>query len=265
MFYGAKNASITVNDCRMDYICFGTGSRPLVIVPGLGFQRLAGKALPMAWAYRLFARFYRVYVFERKLHISQGYSIEDMADELAQALTALQIETADVVGVSQGGMIAQVLASRYPKLVGKLVLVATSSRANRTVKEVVGNWIHLAKEKKRQALMIDMLEKVYSDKYRKKYRGLVTVLSIFLKTSDLERFMILATSILGFDCSNELSQITCPVLVLGGAQDQVVGPYAAQELVDVLASQSYSYEKLGHSIYEEAKDFQQRLLEFLLS
>lgn len=265
MFYSAKNASITVNDCRMDYICFGTGTRPLVIIPGLGFLRLAGKALPMAWAYRLFARFYRVYVFERKHHISQGYSIEDMADELAQTLTALQIESADVIGISQGGMIAQVLTSRYPQLVGKLVLVATSSRANRTVQEVVGNWIRLAKENNRQALMIDMLEKVYSDKYRKKYQGLVTVLSIVLKPSDLERFIILATSILGFDCVKELPQISCPVLVLGGAQDQVVGFYAAQELVDSLASQSYIYQELGHSIYEEAKDFPKRLLAFLLS
>ena len=45
-----------------------------------------------------------------------------MADDLSQCMDQLQIPKADLVGVSQGGMIALHLALRYPQKVGKLVL-----------------------------------------------------------------------------------------------------------------------------------------------
>ncbi|WP_394618145.1 alpha/beta fold hydrolase [Lentzea sp. JNUCC 0626] len=53
-------------------------------------------------------------------------SVEAMADDLAQFLRALGFAEVDLLGVSMGGMIAQVIAEREPSLVRRIVLAGTS-------------------------------------------------------------------------------------------------------------------------------------------
>jgi pimeloyl-ACP methyl ester carboxylesterase len=55
------------------------------------------------------------------------YSLEDMAKDTVGLLDALQIEQADIVGVSMGGMIAQVLAAKYPARVKRLAIIMSST------------------------------------------------------------------------------------------------------------------------------------------
>lgn len=61
--------------------------------------------------------------------IRAPYSLEDMADDTAQLLDALDIEAAHVVGCSMGGMIAQTLAFTHPHRVRSLVsMMSTTGR-----------------------------------------------------------------------------------------------------------------------------------------
>lgn len=55
------------------------------------------------------------------------YTLFDMTEDVHQLLNALRIEKCYVVGMSMGGMIAQILAAEHPDRVEKLGLLATSN------------------------------------------------------------------------------------------------------------------------------------------
>jgi pimeloyl-ACP methyl ester carboxylesterase len=64
-------------------------------------------------------------------HSSLAYTLEDMADDAAAVLDAAGVQSAHVAGISLGGMIAQLLATRHPARVRSLasVMSTTGDRA----------------------------------------------------------------------------------------------------------------------------------------
>ena len=179
------------------------------------------------------------------------------------AMDMLKIKNADILGVSQGGMIAQYIAIDRPDLVHKLVLAVTLSRNNDTVKEVVSNWIKITEKGNIKELILDMSEKMYSDLYLKKYKLFIPILTILQKPKDIKRFIILAKSCLTCNAYEELDKIKCPVFVIGGGEDKVVTSLASDEIAEKLNCKKYIYNNLGHATYEEAKDFNKRVYNFL--
>lgn len=266
MFWNAKNGSVRIGNTDMDYVSFGRGKDTLIMIPGLGdgLTTVKGMAVPMAVTYRMYAKDYKVYVFSRKNNLEEGYSTRDMAKDQAKAMQELGINKAKVLGISQGGMIAQYLAIDYPELVEKLVLAVTSSKQNMLIQSAVKEWILMAEQKNHKNLMIDIAEKSYSESYLKKYRLLYPILGRVGKPKDYSRFLIQAEACINHNSYLELDKILCPVFVIGGDRDRIVGGDASRELADkIKICELFIYNKLGHAAYEEAKDFNSRVLEFL--
>ncbi len=265
MFWNAQNGSVSIGDTDMDYVSFGKGRDALIMLPGLGdgLTTVKGMAIPMAITYRMFACNYKVYIFSRKNYLPEGYSTRDMARDQAEAMKKLGISKAKVVGISQGGMIAQYLAIDFPELVEKLVLAVTLSKQNEMVREAVTKWIGMAMQGSYKDLMIDTAEKSYSERYLRKYRRLYPLLGKIGKPKDFSRFMIQATSCIGHDAYAELENIICPVLVIGGDNDRIVGVNASYEIADKIKNcELFIYKGLGHAAYEEARDFNKRVQDF---
>lgn len=273
MFWNAKSGSVNLPDTTMDYVTFGTGTQVLVMIPGLGdgLTTVKGMAAAMAYTYRIYAKVYKVYVFSRKNNLemyqdlNQIYTTREMADDLAFALNALGIDSAKVLGVSQGGMIAQYLAIGHPSLVDRLVLAVTLSRQNATVQNVLSGWLELARQGDYKALMIDIAEKSYSEAYLKKYRRLYPILTKIGKPKDFRRFLTQADACASHNAYALLDRILCPTLVIGGSCDKIVSAAASVELSEQIRNcELYLYEGLGHAAYEEAPDFNSRVMQFLM-
>ena len=266
MFYNALNGNIKIGNTDMDYISFGNGKKVLVMIPGLGdaLKTVKGTAIVFAMMYRDFAKEYKVYVFSRKNQIEKDYSTKNMAKDQVEAIKKLGIYKASFMGVSQGGMIAQYIAIDYPELIDKLVLAVTVSKQNETLQSVVKNWITMAEANDYKGIVIDTAEKSYSDKYIKKYRLLYPILSRVGKPKDLRRFIIQANACIHHNVYNELDKINCQTLVIGGDSDKVVGRNSSEDIAErISGSKLIIYKDLGHMAYEEAKDFNYQVLNFL--
>lgn len=268
MLYHARNGSVELGNAKVDFISFGSGRKNLVMIPGLGaaLKTVRGSADLFAVAYRKYAKDYTVYVFGRKSPVQEGCSTRDMARDEAEAMKTMGISKASVMGVSQGGMIAQYFAIDYPEMVEKLVLAVTLSRPNSTVRSVVGRWIAMAESGDYRGIVTDTTEKSLSEEHARKYRSLYPILCRVGRPKDFSRFIIQANSCIHHDAYDELDRIKCPTLVVGGDSDRVVGKDSSKEIAERIPdARLILYHGLGHAAFQEAKDFNGRVLEFLNS
>ena len=85
---------------------------------------------------------------------------------------------------------------------------------------------------------------------------------------ELERFLILAKSIISFDISGELPKIECPVLALGVYEDPVLDDDATMEIAVNLDHRKdfelYMYVGYGHAAFDTAPDYRKRVYDFLM-
>ncbi|MGM9549200.1 MAG: alpha/beta fold hydrolase [Faecousia sp.] len=266
MLYNGKNGTIPMGDTTMDYIRFGSSGKTLVMLPGLGdgLRTVQGTALPMAFAYRAFAREYTVFAFSRLNRLPAGYTTRDMARDVKAGMDALGIERADILGVSMGGMIAQHLAADFPEKVGKLVLTVTSARPNPVLTQSISEWVTLAKQGDHRALMDSNVRRIYSEGYYRKNKWLIPVMGLLTKPKSYDRFLIQAEACRSHNSLDALGRILSPTLVIGGEQDHALGGDASREIAArIPGAELKMYPQWGHGLYEEAADFSEIVQAFL--
>ena len=89
-------------------------------------------------------------------------------------------------------------------------------------------------------------------------------LGLFGKNAKYDRFIIEAESCLKHNTINQIKKIKCPTLVIGAKKDKVLGIEGSIELAQgIKNSELYIYEKYSHGVYEQAKDFNQKILTYL--
>ncbi len=128
----AAPAMARANGIEIAYQMFGRAADPALLL-------VMGFAQPMIewddeFCQQLAARGYHVIRFDNRdvgksTHLPKGtsYKLGDMADDTAGLLDALGIARAHVVGVSMGGMIAQLLAVQHPERVISLTSIMSTT------------------------------------------------------------------------------------------------------------------------------------------
>lgn len=265
MFFDAKNRTLAAGGETFDYITFGEGTRELVMIPGIsdGFRTVEGIALPVAvWA-REYAKDFHVTVFSRRQDLPEGFTVREMAEDVACEMDALGIARACVLGVSQGGMIAEELTLNHPEKVEKLTLAITLGRQNETVRTAVGHWIELAEAGDYRGIMLDMADLSYTKAHRLKYRTAYELYTRIPPKESFSRFLTEARACLAHDAWDRLPQIACPTLVLGATDDRIVSGAASRELASrIPGALLHMFEGYSHGAIDEAPDFHEWVVDF---
>jgi pimeloyl-ACP methyl ester carboxylesterase len=129
----AQTEHVEVGDINIAYKRFGQG-KPILFIPGTSQTKEAWNATLLS---QLAATNHTVIIFDNRgigetTVGTKPFSIEQFANDTAGLLDALQIEKADVFGVSLGSFIAQELTLNYPQKVDRLILHAAYCGGNET-------------------------------------------------------------------------------------------------------------------------------------
>jgi pimeloyl-ACP methyl ester carboxylesterase len=130
-YMSARTEHVQVGDINIAYKRFGQG-KPLLFISGTSQTKEAWEPTLLT---ELAATNYTVIVFDNRgmgetTVGTKPFSIEQFANDTAGLIDALQIESADVFGLTLGSLVAQELTLNYPQKVDRLILHASACGGN---------------------------------------------------------------------------------------------------------------------------------------
>lgn len=255
--------------CEMDYFKFGEGDKVMVILPGLSVVSVMGSKGTIADAYAPMANDFTIYVMDRRADMPDPYTVYDMAEDTVTVFEELGLKDIYLFGASQGGMIAMTIAISHPELVAKLALGSTSASVRTEDLNSFPTWVDLAERRDAAALYQAFAKALYPEETYKAYKDVFNMMASTVTEEDLRRFVIQAKGTEGFDVLDRLSEIRCPVLLLGANDDAVLKPEASEAIIEKLSGREdfeyFMYDGYGHAAFDTAPDYKERLLKFFLS
>ncbi|MFW9902093.1 MAG: alpha/beta fold hydrolase [Candidatus Thorarchaeota archaeon] len=271
---------VKANNIEIEYETFGDpSSRPLLLIMGLGAQMIR-------WEVEFIEKFvehgFYVIRFDNRdvglstkfdeagepdlmklyMQVAKGekieasYTLNDMADDAAGLLSALNIDKAHICGASMGGMIAQTVAYRHPSRVLSLTSIMSSTGnpdLPRPKPEAMKVLIQ-APPTEREALIehgVNTMRLIHGtgfpfDEERAQKMVIASLdRSNYRPGYSRQLAAILATG----NRKQNLASITAPTLVIHGSEDPLMPPDGGKDTVEAIpGAELLIIEGMGHSI-----------------
>lgn len=200
------------------------------------------------------------------------YTSAMFADDYAGLMDALGIEQARIVGVSMGSIIAQQLALRHPAKVKSAVLMCPWARCDRYAKSV---FQHMKDSKARltpsefmEWIQLLIFTKPFwdnDDAYQSLLEGRQGA-NVDPSPQPLHGLSGQAAACVNHDVLDQLGNIACPSLIIGGKNDIFTPRWMAEEVAaGIPGSELHLYDNAGHAFHWEVmNDFNPRVRQWLL-
>jgi 3-oxoadipate enol-lactonase len=243
---------------RLHHRVSGLPGRPTVVVGGSLGSTLA------SWEPQLAALSadFRVIAYDHRGHGGSPapagpYSIEDLALDVLALLDEYQVTRSHVVGLSLGGMVAQVIAAQQPQRVDRVVLLCTSTHADPQ------SWSERAATVRAggtEAIADAAVERWLTAAYRRAHPERTAGLREMIGSVDREGYAGCCEAIADMDLRPGLSRIRAPTLVLAGAEDAGMPPEQMRAMAAAISDSRFVIVPGAHVPPIEHPDTVTRLL-----
>lgn len=196
------------------------------------------------------------------------YTVELLADDVVALLDHLDAERACLVGISMGGGVAQVCALRHPTRVSSLVLVSTSSEfAPATRTRMRGEADEIEKHGVNAPMLDAMTSRWFSPSFARDNPHVVDDVKSTILHLDPHVLALRSRANAERNFTSRLSEITCPVLYVGGEADPMDPAGHARRYRGKLADLTVRLvPNASHYVpVEAAEEFSALLADFILS
>ncbi len=219
----------TVNGVDLHYDLSGPDGAPLV-----AFSNSLGCTVEM-WdevVPALISRF-RVLRYDTQGHGRSGTrdaptTIDDLAEDLAGLLDAVGADSAHIVGLSLGGMIAQAFAAAHPERTASLVLMATS--AHLPPPDFWWQRAATVLESGPEAVVDTIVPRWFTAAFQEREPAAVARTRELFLASSSNGYARCCEAIGGMDLRDRLRKIAAPTLIMVGADDPVTAPAMAEDM-----------------------------------
>ncbi len=187
--------------------------------------------------------------------LATSWTVEDLANDLRGLIEYLGGDQAVIAGLSMGGNTAIAYASAYPDKVDRLILADTTAWYG---EDAIPAW-----EKRAQKVEVEGMEPVplfnlhrwFSDDFLHSNPQEVQKIVDILLATDVASYGTACRALGHFDARDGLQRITCPTLILVGADDPATPPAMAEHLHEnIQNSQLHVLPGLKHMTPVEAPE-----------
>jgi len=261
-----------INNIKIFYEIKGEGI-PTILIHGLGASHLLW--LPQIGE---FSKHFKTIYWDLRGHgyseIPEGeYTIGDYVEDLNGLMDTLNIESANLCGVSMGGMICMDFAIKYPQRVRKLVLAGTASTTEDfkpEIKEMFIKDAEIVEKHKTRAVTADkFISLVYSEKFLKNVsKEVLEQIKDRISKSPYLGYVRAVRGLLvhGWSVADKLGKIDAPTLIIHGKEDAIFSIEAARRIHNGIKNSRLELFDVGHVVNIEApKEFNKLVIEFLKS
>lgn len=196
-------------------------------------------------------------------------TVEQLADDLGQVMSAARKTKAHLIGFSMGGVVAQKFAVDHPEAVDRLVLIATSSGVGASAAQFFDDRIELASEGPAEAFA----ERNHADAHACFHQGGSALREEYARlrgesVTSREGYVNACRAMRRLHeqpLTPELSRIRHRTLVVCGSEDRYCPPEAAQILASHIPNASLKIlEGAGHCLHwERPEELNELVREFL--
>ena len=258
----------TDDGIRIRYDTFGRRrGEPILMIQGLGADSRGWFAQRAAIGLR-----YRGITFDNRGVGRSGkpvgsYDLEQMAADAVAVLDAAGVESAHVMGASMGGVIAQIMAVRYPERVRSLVLACTACRHLGWRRELLEDWAATAQAQGMRVFANRSMRWLVGPRSLRRFWPAFGALTPLAMSAPTHSFVAQVNAILDMDDSLRelLHTVDVPTLVLVGSQDILTPQADAEEIAELIPDAELAIVQGGaHGfMVENFWEFNRLVLEFL--
>jgi 3-oxoadipate enol-lactonase len=219
----------------------------------------------------LLAQRFRVLRYDHRGHgrserVAGPVSLEDLAEDAAALIERECGGAVHFVGLSLGGMVAQLLAARHPGRIASIVVANSSSRFDDTGRGMWRARIETVRNLGMPGIAQGVLARWFTPAFHADpaNAGRIAHLREGLLANDPAAYAATAEAVARIDFGTSNPLIACPALVIAGATDEVTPPAMSETIRDQISGAQLATLEAAHmSAIERPAEFASLVARFI--